>query len=80
MIISLNTLTLSLFWEYSTLEEYLEQRELLQKPLEQERLLKETPKIIEDLVEIKKQAIASSDSNKQGTTSGLTQETVIDID
>ncbi|KAF8050912.1 hypothetical protein N665_1857s0015 [Sinapis alba] len=64
------------------LEEYLEERELLQKPSEQERLLRQTPKIIEELIEIEQDPpAASSDSSKQGNISGLTQELVmIDID
>ncbi|KAL0643147.1 hypothetical protein Bca4012_041437 [Brassica carinata] len=61
------------------LEEYLEERELLQKPSEQERLLRQTPKIIEELIEIEQDPPA--DSSKQGNISGLSQEVVmIDID
>ncbi|XP_010444288.1 PREDICTED: uncharacterized protein At5g08430-like [Camelina sativa] len=55
------------------LEEYLEQREVLEKPSEQERLLRETPKIIEDYIEIKQEP----DSSKQGDISGLTHEAVV---
>lgn len=64
------------------LEEYLEERELLQKPSEQERLLRQTPKIIEELIEIEQEPpAASSDSSKQGNISGLSREVVmIDID
>ncbi|KAF8079852.1 hypothetical protein N665_0996s0009 [Sinapis alba] len=62
------------------LEEYLEQRERLQKPSEQERLLRETPRIIEDLIEIKREPVASSESSKQGNMSGLSQEAAIEID
>ncbi|KAL0718407.1 hypothetical protein Bca4012_067729 [Brassica carinata] len=64
------------------LEEYLEERELLQKPSEQERLLRQTPKITEDLIEIEQDPpAASSDSSKQGNISGLSQEVVmIDVD
>ncbi|KFK28072.1 hypothetical protein AALP_AA8G468200 [Arabis alpina] len=62
------------------LEEYLEQRELLQKPSEQERLLKQTPRIIEDLVEIRSDAGTSSDSSKQGNVIGFSQEAAIVID
>ncbi|KAL0856494.1 hypothetical protein Bca101_061647 [Brassica carinata] len=63
-------------------EEYLEERELLQKPSEQERLLRQTPKITEDLIEIEQDPpAASSDSSKQGNISGLSQEVVmIDVD
>ncbi|KAJ4878571.1 zinc ion binding [Raphanus sativus] len=65
-----------------TKHEYLEERELLQKPSEQERLLRQTPKIIEELVEIEQDPpAASSDSSKQGNITGLSQEVVvIDID
>uniref|UniRef100_M4F9I8 Uncharacterized protein n=1 Tax=Brassica campestris TaxID=3711 RepID=M4F9I8_BRACM len=65
-----------------TKHEYLEERELLQKPSEQERLLRQTPKIIEELIEIEQEPpAASSDSRKQGNISGLSQEVVmIDID
>ncbi|XP_020869738.1 uncharacterized protein At5g08430 isoform X2 [Arabidopsis lyrata subsp. lyrata] len=52
------------------LEEYLEQRELLEKTSEQERLLKETPRIIEDSIEIK----------QEPSVSGLSHEAVIEID
>ncbi|XP_006279598.2 uncharacterized protein At5g08430 [Capsella rubella] len=58
------------------LEEYLEQRELLEKPSEQERLLRETPRITEDFIEIKQEL----DSSKQGDISGLSPENVIAID
>uniref|UniRef100_A0A1J3IZA2 Uncharacterized protein n=1 Tax=Noccaea caerulescens TaxID=107243 RepID=A0A1J3IZA2_NOCCA len=51
------------------LEDYLEQRERLQKPSEQERLLTETPRIVEDLIEIKQENI-----------SGLSQDAAIEID
>ncbi|WZZ12509.1 hypothetical protein YC2023_105598 [Brassica napus] len=63
-------------------KEYLEERELLQKPSEQERLLRQTPKIIEELIEIEQEPpAASSDSSKQGNISGLSREVVmIDID
>ncbi|KAF3517906.1 hypothetical protein DY000_02063617 [Brassica cretica] len=60
--------------------EYLEQRERLQKPSEQERLLRETPRIIEDLIEIKRESAASSESSKQGNMSGMSQEAAIEID
>ncbi|KAF3561659.1 hypothetical protein DY000_02011590 [Brassica cretica] len=65
-----------------TKHEYLVERELLQKPSEQERLLRQTPKIIEELIEIEQEPpAASSDSSKQGNISGLSQEVVmIDID
>ncbi|CAG7860414.1 unnamed protein product [Brassica rapa] len=65
-----------------TKHEYLEERELLQKPSEQERLLRQTPKIIEELIEIEQEPpAASSDSSKQGNISGLSREVVmIDID
>jgi len=53
-----------------TLEEYLEQRELLEKPSEQERLLKEIPRIIEDFIEIKQEPCVG----------GLSHEAVINID
>ncbi|XP_018454252.1 uncharacterized protein At5g08430 isoform X2 [Raphanus sativus] len=62
------------------LDEYLEQRERLQKPSEQERLLRETPRIIEDLIEIKREPAASSESSKQGNMSGMSQEAAIEID
>ncbi|KAL0701445.1 hypothetical protein Bca4012_057567 [Brassica carinata] len=62
------------------LDEYLEQRERLQKPSEQERLLRETPRIIEDLIEIKREPDASSESSKQGNMSGMSQEAAIEID
>jgi len=52
------------------LEEYLEQRELLEKPSEQERLLKEIPRIIEDFIEIKQEPCVG----------GLSHEAVINID
>ncbi|KAH0919935.1 hypothetical protein HID58_027595 [Brassica napus] len=60
--------------------EYLEQRERLQKPSEQERLLRETPRIIEDLIEVKRESAASSESSKQGNMSGMSQEAAIEID
>ncbi|CAN6970473.1 hypothetical protein IGI04_033624 [Brassica rapa subsp. trilocularis] len=65
-----------------TKHEYLEERELLQKPSEQERLLRQTPKIIEELIEIEQDPpAASSESSKVGNISGLSQEVVmIDID
>lgn len=73
--------TLTLFWGlYCTLDEYLEQRERLQKPSEQERLLRETPRIIEDLIEVKRESAASSESSKQGNMSGMSQEAAIEID
>ncbi|XP_013649457.2 uncharacterized protein At5g08430-like [Brassica napus] len=62
------------------LDEYLEQRERLQKPSEQERLLRETPRIIEDLIEVKRESAASSESSKQGNMSGMSQEAAIEID
>ncbi|KAJ0241136.1 Plus-3 domain-containing protein [Hirschfeldia incana] len=63
------------------LDEYLEQRERLQNPSEQERLLRETPRIIEELIEIKREpAAASSESSKQGNMSGMSQEAAIEID
>ncbi|KAF3525313.1 hypothetical protein F2Q69_00051379 [Brassica cretica] len=55
-------------------------RERLQKPSEQERLLRETPRIIEDLIEIKRESAASSESSKQGNMSGMSQEAAIEID
>ncbi|XP_010460909.1 PREDICTED: uncharacterized protein At5g08430-like [Camelina sativa] len=58
------------------LEEYLEQREVLEKPSEQERLLRETPKIIEDYIEIKQEP----DSSKQGDISMTHEAVVIAID
>ncbi|CAF2195444.1 unnamed protein product [Brassica rapa] len=54
--------------------------ERLQKPSEQERLLRETPRIIEDLIEIKRESAASSESSKQGNMSGMSQEAAIEID
>ncbi|KAG5380809.1 hypothetical protein IGI04_028651 [Brassica rapa subsp. trilocularis] len=60
--------------------EYLEQRERLQKPSEQERLLRETPRIIEDLIEVKRESAVSSESSKQGNMSGMSQEAAIEID
>lgn len=56
--------------DYCTLEEYLEQRELLEKPSEKERLLRETPRIMEDFIEIK----------QEPAVNGLSHKTVIDID
>ncbi|CAH2043639.1 unnamed protein product [Thlaspi arvense] len=53
---------------------YLDERELLQKPSEQERLLRKTPRIVEDLIEVKQEPGASSDSSKQVSVSGLPQE------
>ncbi|VVB17915.1 unnamed protein product [Arabis nemorensis] len=61
-------------------EDITKHRELLQKPSEQERLIRQTPRIIEDLVEIKSEAVASSDSSKQEIISGLSQEAAINID
>ncbi|CAN8251741.1 unnamed protein product [Cochlearia groenlandica] len=60
-----------------TKHEYLEERERLQRPSEQERLLKETPRIIEEVTEVKQEKAASS---KQGNISGLSREAAIDID
>ncbi|CAH8303823.1 unnamed protein product [Eruca vesicaria subsp. sativa] len=62
-------------------QEYLEERELLQKPSEQERLLRQRPKIIEDLIEIEQEPPAASSDNSKGNICGLSQEVVmIDID
>ena len=36
-----------------TLHEYLEQRELLEKPSEQERLIQQTPKVTPEVMKIK---------------------------
>ncbi|CAN6938168.1 unnamed protein product [Brassica oleracea] len=61
-------------------EDITKHRERLQKPSEQERLLRETPRIIEDLIEIKRESAASSESSKQGNMSGMSQEAAIEID
>ncbi|KAL1204023.1 hypothetical protein V5N11_011865 [Cardamine amara subsp. amara] len=57
------------------LEEYLDQRELLEKPSEQERLLRQVPKIMEEFVEVKKEQAGAGSSG-----GGPSQEDVIDIE
>ncbi|CAH8347494.1 unnamed protein product [Eruca vesicaria subsp. sativa] len=62
-------------------EDITKHRERLQKTSEQERLLRETPRIIEELIEIKREpAATSSESSKQGNMSGVSPEAAIEID
>ncbi|XP_010521404.1 PREDICTED: uncharacterized protein At5g08430 [Tarenaya hassleriana] len=67
-------------WRAELLE-YLEQRDLLEKPAEQERLIRQTPRIIEDVVEVKRSSSSSSGgASRQCVSSSSLTEEVIDVD